>query len=206
MKLLIAIPTTDTMPFQFVESLTKLIRRLDADEVDYDVAIQGGTLVYIARDKLAKRAISEGYSHVLWLDSDMVFNEDLLDDLMDSGKIFVTGIAHSRREPYSSCVFSEIYPCFRKWNEAYPEKTFKIAACGFACVLITTDIIKAVWDEYGTAFFPERMLGEDVAFCKRAAALGYEIWAEPSVRLGHVGQHIVYPEQQETYWNSVTEV
>lgn len=206
MKLLIAIPTTDEMPFQFVESLTKLIRRLDADEVDYEVAFQGGTLVYIARDKLSKKAISGDYTHVLWLDSDMVFTEDLFDDLKDSGKNFVTGIAHSRREPYSSCIFSEIYPCFRKWKGAYPDKTFKIAACGFACVLISTNIIKEVWDEHGTAFFPERMLGEDVAFCKRASELGYEIWAEPSVKMGHIGQTVIYPENESEYWNSVTEV
>lgn len=77
MKLLIAIPTTDQMPFQFVESLTKLIRRLDADNVAYDLVFQGGTLVYVGRDKLSLKAISGDYSHVLWLDSDMVFTEDL---------------------------------------------------------------------------------------------------------------------------------
>ena len=101
MKLLIAIPTNDQMPFQFVESLTKLIRRLDADGIDYDVAFQGGTLVHVGRDKLALKAITGGYSHILWLDSDMVFTEDLLSDLMDARKDFVTGIAHARREPYA---------------------------------------------------------------------------------------------------------
>ena len=58
MKLLIAIPTNDMMPFQFVESLTKFIRRLDEDEVEYDVAFQGGTLVYVGRDKLVKKAMA----------------------------------------------------------------------------------------------------------------------------------------------------
>ena len=103
MKLLIAIPSNDTMPFQFVESLLKLTRRLSEDGVDYEVAIQGGTLVHVGRDKLALKAIGGDYTHVLWLDSDMVFTEDLFDDLMDSGKDFVTGIAHARREPYPSC-------------------------------------------------------------------------------------------------------
>lgn len=46
MKLLIAIPTYDYMHFQFVECLTKLIRRLDEDGIDYEVDFQGGTLVY----------------------------------------------------------------------------------------------------------------------------------------------------------------
>lgn len=203
MKLLIAIPTTDEMPFQFVESLTKLIRRLDADGVDYDVAFQSGTLVYVGRDKLAKKAIDGGYTHMLWLDSDMVFTDDIFETLRDTNKDFVTGIAHSRREPYSSCIFSEIYPCFIKWKTDYPSETFKIAACGFACVLISVEIIKAVWDKHSTAFFPDMRLGEDVAFCKKATELGYEIWAEPSVRLGHVGQHVIYPEYEDIYRNSM---
>lgn len=203
MKLLIAIPTNDQMPFQFVESLTKLIRRLDKDGIDYDVAFQGGTLVYVARDKLVKQAMASDYSHMLWLDSDMVFTEDLFEDLKDSGKDFVTGIAHSRREPFSSCVFSEIYPCFRKWQGEYPQNTFEIAACGFACVLISMEIIKAVWEKHSTAFFPDPRLGEDVSFCKKAAELGFKIFAEPSVKVGHIGQRIIYPGDQEEYWNSV---
>lgn len=204
MRLLIAIPTYDYMHYQFVECLTKFIRKLDEDEIDYQLAYQGGTLVYVGRDKLAKRAIEGNFSHVLWLDSDMIFTEDLLDDLMYSGKPFVTGIAHGRRAPHVSCIFNKIYPSIDRWEgHDYPSEAFKIAGCGFACVLIKTEIIKAVYEKNGTAFFPMRELGEDLAFCKRATDLGFEIWAEPSVWLGHIGHIIVYPEYQDQFENSV---
>lgn len=206
MKLLIAIPTNDTMPASFVESLTKLIRRLDADGMDYDVAFQGGTLVYVGRDKLSLKAIGGAYSHVLWLDSDMVFTEDLFEDLFDSGKDFITGIAHSRRAPYTSCVFTEILPCPRKFEGEYPSEVFQIAGCGMACVLMKVDVLRDVWARHSTAFFPERELGEDVAFCKRATDLGYEIFADPHVQVGHVGHFVVYPEYEETYRKSIIEV
>lgn len=204
MRLLIAIPTYDYMHYQFVECLTKLIRKLDEDEIDYQLAYQGGTLVYVGRDKLAKRAIEGNFSHVLWLDSDMIFTEDLLDDLMYSGKPLVTGIAHGRRPPHVSCIFNKIYPSIDRWEgHDYPSRAFKIAGCGFACVLIKTEIIKAVYEKNGTAFFPMRELGEDLAFCKRATDLGFEIWAEPSVWLGHIGHITVYPEYQDQFENSV---
>ena len=204
MKLLIAIPTYDYMHFQFVECLTKLIRKLDADGVKFRVVFQGGTLVYVGRDKLAREAVKGGYTHMLWLDSDMIFTEDLLDDLMFSGKDFVTGIAHGRRAPHCSCIFKEIWPGADRWEgHEYPKNTFKIGGCGFACVLISTKIVQAVLDKHGTAFFPKMELGEDLAFCKRARDLGYEIWAEPTVRLGHIGHITVYPEYQEIYENSV---
>ena len=72
-----------------------------------------------------------------------------------------------------------------------------------ACVLIKTDIVKDVWAHHSTAFFPTMDLGEDLAFCKRAADLGYEIWAEPTVKLGHIGHITVYPEYREVYENSI---
>ena len=204
MKLLIAVPTYDYMHFRFVECFTKLIKRLDEDEINYEVAFQGGTLVYVGRDKLAKKAIEGGFTHVLWLDSDMIFTEDLLDDLMFSGKDFVTGIAHGRRPPHASCIFKEVWPFVNRWEgHDYPSGAFKIGGCGFACVLIKTEIIKAVYKKNGTAFFPMRELGEDLAFCKRARELGYEIWAEPTVWLGHIGHITVYPEYQGTYENSI---
>ena len=124
MKILIAIPTNDQMPFQFVESLTKLIKQLDADGVEYDVAFQSGTLVHVGRDKLSLKAISGDYHYVLWLDSDMVFTADLFDELWGSGKTFVTGIAHGRREPYASCLFTEIFPGVRRFEGEYPSETF----------------------------------------------------------------------------------
>ena len=204
MKLLIAIPTYDYMHFQFVECLTKLIRRLDEDGVDYEVQFQGGTLVYVGRDRLAKMAIDKGFTHMLWLDSDMIFTEELLDCLMFSGKPFVTGIAHGRRPPHMSCLFNEIWPKVDRWEgHDYPSSTFKVKGCGFACVLIETKIIEMVYTRNGTAFFPMRELGEDLAFCKRAADCGCEIWAEPTVQLGHIGHITVYPEYESVYQNSI---
>lgn len=204
MKLLIAVPTYDYMHFQFVECLTKLIRRLDEDGLNYELAFQGGTLVYVGRDRLAKKAIDEHFTHVLWLDSDMIFTEELLDNLMFSGKSFVTGIAHGRRPPHMSCIFKRVWPASERWEgHNYPSSTFKIGGCGFACVLIETKIIKAVYEKNGSAFFPMRELGEDLAFCKRAGELGFEIWAEPTVWLGHIGHITVYPEYEEQYENSI---
>lgn len=203
MKLLIAIPTRDQMPFQFVESLTKLVRRLEADNVDFDVEFKGGTLVYVGRDALAKRAISDGYSHILWLDADMVFTEDLFDDLMDSHKDIITGIAHSRRAPYPSCVFTEVYPNAKVFDGEYPSDVFEIAGCGMACCLMNVDVLRAIWERHETCFFPSSKLGEDLAFCQRATEGGWKIYADPHVQVGHVGQMVIYPEYRDIFKESI---
>jgi hypothetical protein len=134
----------------------------------------------------------------------MIFNDSLLDDLMFSGKPFVTGIAHARRAPHVSCIFREIWPKVDRWDgHDYPVTPFRIGGCGFACVLIETDIIRNVYNKNGSAFFPMRELGEDLAFCKRAIDMGYEIWAEPTVKLGHIGHITIYPEYEGIYRQSI---
>lgn len=205
MKLLIAIPTMDTVPVPFLTSLVALCRHLTAEKVEYDVEIEQGTLIYMARDRLASKAIQGNYDKVLWLDSDMVFHDGIFDDLLDTGKSFVSGIAHGRRSPFLSCLFKSIkLASLERWKyDDYPNDTFEVAGCGFACVLIDTAIIKAVMESCHTAFTPFPQYGEDLSFCGRAAQLGYKIYAEPTVRLGHVGHLTIYPEDAERYRDEV---
>ena len=200
MKLLIAVPTLDTVPVDFLESLSKLIIRLKDDGVDFALKIEAGTLVYFARENLARYAIANRFTHVLWLDSDMVFSEEIVEDLQFCGKDIVTGIAHSRRPPFSSCLFTEIYPGVEKFKGEYPQQAFKVAACGMACVLMSVKVLDAVYNKFGNMFQPLNeplTYGEDVAFCWRAAQCGFDIWAEPTVRVGHVGRRVIWPEDAE---------
>ena len=200
MKLLIAVPTLETVPVEFLESLSGLICHLKDEGVDFKLKIEAGTLVYFARENLARYAIANHFSHVLWLDSDMVFDDEIVEDLQFSGKEIVTGIAHSRRPPFSSCRFTEIFPGVEKWKGDYPRDTFKVAACGMACVLMSVDVLDKVRETFGTMFQPMTnpiTYGEDVAFCWRASQVGYSIYAEPGVRVGHVGRRIIWPEDAE---------
>lgn len=193
MKLLIAIPSNDYMHFSFVQSLLKLTKT-----VDCDVEIYGGSLVYVARDRLARMA--EGYTHVLWLDDDMIFQPEIVEDLLFSGKSFVSAIYHGRRPPYTSCLFETIDP-IKRFTE-YPTDTFEIAGCGFGCVLMETQILKAVFKRFGTCFFPTMELGEDLAFCQRVSECGFKMYAEP-VKVGHLGLKTFYPEDRSIYRDSI---
>lgn len=205
MKLLIGIPSHDYMHAEFVKCLTALTMRLSRDHINFDVFINNGTLVYMARDRIACKAINEGYSHVLWLDADMIFNDSLFDDLMDNRKDFVTGIAAARRKPYGLCVFRRLDDINHiERFEQLPTEPFRVAGCGFACVLISTDILKSVQVSHRTCFLPEHDWGEDLTFCRRATAKGYEIWADPVVRLGHIGHDVIWPEDHDKYIESLT--
>lgn len=199
MRLLIGIPSTDFLHVEFVKSLTNLVLRLKEDDIDFTVHFESGTLVYVARDNIASKAINGGFTHVLWLDSDMVFTDDFLDSLMFCGKPFVAGIFQSRRKGYHSALFKNLDIDNLERFEEYPHGTFEIAGCGFAGVLIETEILRNVMTNYGTCFLPMKMYGEDLAFCKRAVDMGYKIYAEPTAVMGHVGHITIYPEDHEKW-------
>lgn len=202
MKLLIAIPTLDFVHVDFMRCLINLCTKLKDDGVRFEVCIQSGTLVYVARDKLSSKAINEGFTHVLWIDSDMIFRPEAFDELLDTGKDFVTGVYHARRPGHASCIFKRCDDLnhIERYTE-YPKDTFEIGGCGFGFVLIKTAILKRVMLHYGTCFCPLKDFGEDIAFCNRARGLGESIFCEPSVRLGHIGHIAVYPEDEEK-WKS----
>lgn len=196
MKLLIAIPSYEGLQPEFVRSLTELESQLREDNVWFEIKIISGTLVHTARDRLAQHAVKHHFDEVLWIDDDMVFDCHLYEDLKMCGKDMVCGLFVSRHFPYVSCLFRSLMPVER--ISVYPDEAFKVAGCGFGCVLMKTQILADVMNNNGgKCFVPDQKLGEDVAFCQRATKLGYEIWCEPTARVGHVGRIVIWPEDVE---------
>ena len=197
-KLLIAVPCLDYMHVDFVQSLLKLCQHLQREGVRYNTEIQSGTLVYLARNKLANKAVNEEYTHILFLDSDMVFDENLVETLTFCGKDFVCGAFQSRRAPYGSCIFSSLKPVRRV--KEYGIEPFQVEGCGMACTMISTEILKEVQSTYGNPFDPaiieDITFGEDTAFCWRARKCGFEIWCEPTARIGHIAHVPIYPGEE----------
>lgn len=192
MRLMVAIPTLDMIHFEFARCLTGLVQRLERSGIDYDVCFKGGTLVYNGREALAAEAINNGYSHILWLDADMVFNPDSFELLAANEKPFVTGVYFSRHAPYKSCIFASLSDGERV--KEYPNNLFEVAGCGFGIALTETKLLYDVYQEFGTMFLPNANHGEDLALCDRAKQCGYKLYCDPHVKAGHIGHVTVYPE------------
>lgn len=195
MKVFIAIPSLDTVPALFCQSLA-LLQRAGDTVVGFEV----GSLVYIARNNLARQAIKAEADYVLWLDSDMVFSPDLLQRMLkvcqENDIDFLTGLAFRRKPPYTPCLFDKLEKIDKGASYtalvSVPDGRFKVGGCGFAGVLMSTDVLLSVMAKFdGQMFEPMKGFGEDVAFCWRARQCGYDIWCDSDIELGHVGNCIV---------------
>lgn len=198
MKTLIAVPCMDQVAAPFAHSLACLQR---VGEVM--VSFQMGSLIYDARNNFSKMAISKDVDYVLWLDSDMIFPEDLLAQMikhMEDGKDIVTGLYFRRRAPFTPVLFKEleINEEGGHWKDFddYPVNgdPFEVAGCGFGCCMVRKSVLVDVALNYQTWFTPFKNFGEDLAFAIRARELGYKIWCDPKIKCGHVGQLVVNEE------------
>lgn len=189
---MVAVPTTDYVNAEFMRCKVALMRKLDRDGVEAEEKIIGGTLVYHARNKIVQMAINENFTHVLWIDSDMVFGPEIMEDLLFCGKDVVCGAFVGRRPPFLPCIYTDIDVFPMERVHEFGTEPFRVDGCGFAMVMTKVDVLRKVKEEFGTCFNPTEKHGEDLAFCKRLKQLGIEIWCDPTVRPGHIAHIPVY--------------
>lgn len=205
MKYLIALPCMDTVQTLFMKSLLGMHR---PERTEFGIACS--SLVYDARNSLAVKAITEGFDRVLWIDSDMTFEPDMMNRLiahLDAGKDIVSGLYITRKPPFKPVIFEsigyervgetfEVIPRARTMYEYPKDSVFEIAGAGFGGVMTPVPILKAIYDKYGLPFTPMLGFGEDLSFCLRAQDMGYKMWCDSTIKLGHVGYTTI---DEQTY-------
>ncbi|MBR0463453.1 MAG: hypothetical protein IJJ23_03615 [Clostridia bacterium] len=196
MKTLIAIPAMSWVYTGFLQSM------LELDKPNAGMAIQQNSMIFDARNNLAWGAMNNGFDRVLWIDSDMRFDADLLTrmnaDMDEHGLEYVSAWFTGRKTGAKACVYKSI-----KWNveqgkvtakaepfEKRMDGLFETAGSGFGAVLMKTDVIRAVSEKYGPPFIPLPYMGEDISFCWRAGQLGIKMWCDGSIRVGHIGPQV----------------
>ena len=198
---LITIPSMDMVPMLFAQSLAMLEKPGPTG-----LMTQISSLIYSARNTLAKGAIKKDSARTFWLDSDMVFPtgtlvhmSKVLDELGD--KAILSGLYFRRTPPYTPVIyeyldFDSAGNC--RWDEftSIPEDVFEIAACGFGCVLAPTQVFKDVYEKFGDMFSPIYGTGEDLSFCWRARQCGWKFYCDPRIVLGHYGRTVI----NRAYW------
>lgn len=204
MKTLVAVPCMDMVQTSFMNSLLRLMS-VDETKISFRVS----SLVYDSRNLLAGEAVSQGYDRILFLDSDMVFQPDLLIRLskdMDEGRDYVCGLFFRRKPPYKPVIYKDLHyhrdglkldMKLEPYLDYPQNEIFEVAGSGFGAVMMTTELVNKVGDKFGYPFSPEMGFGEDLSFCWRVKQLGIPMYCDSSVKVGHVGMGTI---SEETYF------
>lgn len=186
MKVLIGLPTKGDMPIETVSSLMAM-------EIDCEAGtrIMQGSLIDDSRETIANEAIENGFDYIMWIDSDMVFETDAVQKLIDDNLDCVTGIAFKRVPPYFPCVYELKEGSYLSMID-YPEDSiFEIDASGCAFQLVKVEWLKKIKEKFGKIYLREYPFGEDISFSKRFKQVGGKMYCDSRVKIGHVGNVVV---------------
>ena len=156
--------------------------------------ISEGTLIANQRAELTLDAMREGCSHVLFIDSDMRFPQDMIGRLLKHDLDIVATNCARRRMPTGPT--AQIYKDNgdRELVWTMPESTGlqEVGSVGMGVMLIKSSVFKALsepWYETPWRTDKRGYIGEDVFFCNKARSAGFKIWIDHDVskEIGHVG-------------------
>lgn len=162
---IICTPTRDAIQAGTVFDLIQLVKK--SPQAYFSVS--QGTILPAQRTGLVKEAIERHFGHILFIDSDMRFPEDLLERLRAHGKDIV-GVNYRQRNA-------------DKWAAGISSEDKKgleeVDALGFGAILIRTEVfiaVEAPW--FANPYDGQGFVGEDVFFCRKVKEAGYQIFVD----------------------------
>lgn len=196
-KILIGIPTNRMIQPQMMMSLVEMIQ--DSKELDTKVILADkGYTIAENRNYLGIQTLKGGYSHLMMIDDDMIFPPDTLKRMISHDKDFVGVLANSRTLPPMSMVTQfnqEEIPIEDRLlgRQEFPKELFKCKAVGGAVLLIKSDVFNKIgkpWFSNEVAENGLNKLGEDYWFCREVERAGIDMWIDPTIKIGHIGQYV----------------
>ena len=185
-KIAIGMPCmTGSIRMQAVISIVKIISSL---KYKRDFIFVNNTLIHVARRNIALQAQKLGSTHLLFLDSDMVVEGNVVDRLLAHDKDIIGVNAYQKALPRVTTVRKKLDDT-HYMDADVPDTLFKCDALGTGCMLINMrvfDIIDKPWFFFDTQ--DEYPMGEDIWFCRQATRKGLEIWCDPTIPVKHVGE------------------
>lgn len=183
-KILIAIPTAKNIEAETFKSIFNLKK---PEGVTLDFQYFYGYRVDQVRNLIADWVIKGGYDYLFSVDHDISFESDTLIKMLNHNVKMISGIYRQRLEPQ----VLEIYDLnYKNWDISNFTNLVEIGGCGFGCVLVHRSLFETVkypQFEYHQALDHLNTLSEDVDFCMKLRKAGVKIYADPSIKCGHMG-------------------
>lgn len=194
---------------RFLVSFTQLLddcRRVGMKPI---ISQDYSSMVNFARCKVAGADVKRGpnqapfggrvaYDYMMWIDSDMVFTSKDFFKLVDMRKDIASGwytqpggstpVVEKMEEDYFQK--NGTFQFIHRDEMVKRKKIFEADYIGFGWVLIKKGVFETLPYPW---FAPKRMsigpyedmCSEDVAFCIDSRDLGYSIWVDPTIKVGH---------------------
>jgi len=221
LKISILIPTKGKIFTKTVESVLAMLSYNASIRLDTSIIFAEGTLVTTVRSRLVQEFMKKNCSHLCFIDSDMTFEPNYLQKLIDHKKSVVCGVAKVRGgKSWNIFTRDGVTGKYRPHAEV-GDDLIEIDATGCACIMIEKSVIKEILDTKTSAtkdwsklhekyegnmivketlfnLSKDRLLfnsigekSEDVLMCEYIKKCGYNIYADCSLKFGHINDIVI---------------
>lgn len=167
-----------------IDTAFSLIRMLNSFPYDYDVIFKRGSILHYSREEIVKAAIKLNCTHLLFVDTDMVFQGDAVLRLLERNKDIIGVQYNTRKEPTMPTAF------MKEGQTGDLQEAISVAT-GFMLIdLKVFKDIKEPWFFWKSDENGQVLMGEDYWFCDKAKEAGYKIYCDLSIPVGHIGDKI----------------
>lgn len=178
--------------FNHLSCMSKMARK-------HDLVLCGTSRLKVAsaRNRIVDVAIKEGCSHILFIDSDHILPDDILDLLVESADAaMVSGLICKRKFPFEAVAFKflpggdfdEIIVKERK-------KIIEVDGCAMGCTLINLEHIQTLEKPY----FYDAKMRSDLNIAVNFKARGLKILIDTRISIGHLGDApVITPENADS--------
>lgn len=192
-KIVIGVPIGDNAPSGFMQCLSDLLVYMAGKKYDVEVRMHEGSIVATSRQRIAEYALSVKASHLMFIDSDMVFPKNLIEKLLLDGEDIVSAKFFKRYTPFEPCFYiytdiTEVPPKLCIPTTWVSNGMCPVDATGLASTLIDCNVLKGM---SGDMFTPRVAgIGEDIEFCAQAREAGFRVWVDLRLEAGHIGRRV----------------
>jgi hypothetical protein len=185
-RVVIGIPSAN----RFQSETVFCLLRLNHANLQVAHTVRVGAYVWVNRNKIIETAEELKADYCLMVDDDMSFPEDGLIRLLKLNKPVVGAVYKKRKLP--------LEPLAWAWRDdglsvatELPKEPFRARRMGAGFLLINMAAVKDIPRPlFNTAYVLERFIGEDIYFCDKCNAHNVEVWADPTIQVGHVGPYV----------------
>jgi len=145
------------------------------------------------------------YTHLLFLDADMVWPTDVLTKMLrHHDKGIVSGLYCIKGGDFAPVALRDgIQPDGSVMTHYYHDRAYRETGkelrpqqvVGMGCTLVPMVVFDRIgprpWFTYESDDEGWPRVSEDVPFCRKAAEAGFSIWLDPTVKCGHVTTHVI---------------
>lgn len=196
----------------FFLNFLRFLNYMETTGIRYMVSMEGGSNVSATREKclgIRDDAFDDvkalpfngevNYDYIMWIDSDILFDPQDFQKLLDRNVDIVAGCYKKDEKLYPMSKFGvppgEDLLCLEE-KDLQGKELIKAAGFGLGFTLIKKGVFESIerpWFETTMVSYAGKshFVTEDIFFCLKAIDYGFDLWIDPTVKVKHLKPRLI---------------